>query len=106
MMKTLMTCLVLLLAACGGATTSLDICHAGCDSAGRCVPEPTSQIQMCHQSCDQQAPQFIQTDKAQNGACKNAEDMRAKTVGCYHGTCDQVSSCVQQVQASCVVTQG
>ena len=89
--------IALLLLGCGGGGGNLDVCNAQCDANGKCGMLPQASTQMCHDNCGAMAPQFHQQDIAENNACTNAGDIRAKKIACYEGDCSQIQTCLSQV---------
>jgi hypothetical protein len=88
-----------------GSTTSLDVCHAGCEKQRRCDKAQADKVQACHDECERDRARYLAEDEADARACKNAQERLKRHLDCLQMECTQIASCTMQIENVCVPLQ-
>ena len=92
-----------MLAACGGAPSSLELCHDVCNTEKRCGTLSDNDAANCNTDCDNMKGALSDQDEANDKMCKNADEIRSQEGDCASKACNEVDSCVAAVDTTCVV---
>ena len=90
-----------LLGACG-APSNLDLCHSGCDTSRRCGILSDAAAINCNTSCDNNRGALSDKDRKDDANCANAGSVRQAELSCQNSACNQVASCLLQIDRTCV----
>ena len=100
-MRQIMVGFALLIAACG-APSSLDLCHDSCNVGRRCGTLSDAQAANCHSECDANKGKYADQDAQCERECTNCGKIRNDYGACGNTDCNKVTSCVQNVDSTCI----
>jgi hypothetical protein len=102
-MKTILLALAVMFVGCGGAPSSFDLCHQGCDALRKCGIYTDAQATNCHtQDCDAKRGTLNDQDAMYDKNCRNGGDVRSRLGNCYGMECNKIISCTQTVDTTCI----
>ncbi len=102
MMRSLILGVTLFLIGCGGAPSSLDLCHDNCNVQKKCGVLSDAAAANCHSTCDSMKGTYSDQDVQCDKNCKNCADVRNQLSNCGATDCNKVASCVTAVDQTCI----